>query len=116
MSAIKYLKEKEWSMGNGQCPECCGAPEKWFGHPCYMTPDTIGHEKDCELAASLKDLGETPLMKGGFCSETAWEPYITDGGIFSTRHKTEHGCPKYKTFSGKWQGIRDKALLSALSR
>jgi len=66
MSAVKYLKDKEWSMGNGQCPECCGVPESWYGHPCHLKAETIGHKADCPLAASLRDLGDTPLMIGDF--------------------------------------------------
>jgi len=50
--------EKEWSMGNGQCPDCCGhAPNK------HWWTDFIGHELDCPLAALLKDAGHSPVMK-----------------------------------------------------
>lgn len=67
--STEYLKKHEWSMGNGQCPECCGVPASWHGHPCHMTAETIGHEADCSLAAALRDAGETPLMKGSASSE-----------------------------------------------
>ncbi len=60
--ARAWLKRKEWSMGNGQCPECFGVPPSWLGHPCYLTPDTIGHKFNCALAAVLKD----PIMLGYF--------------------------------------------------
>lgn len=62
MSAKDYLLAMEWSMGNGQCPECCGVPADWLGHPCYKNADSLGHEKDCKLAAALVDVGEEPLM------------------------------------------------------
>lgn len=64
MSALKFLLAKEWSMGNGQCPECCGVPEDWIGHPCHLDSTKIGHEPDCELAAAIKDAGGAPLMMG----------------------------------------------------
>lgn len=101
MSAVKYLQDKEWSMGNGQCPECCGAPDSWHGHPCHMTTESIGHELDCSLAASLSDLGVTPLMKGEYISDVEYEHYITDSGCFSTRPKTKDGCAKWKAYSEK---------------
>ena len=51
-------------MGNGQCPECCGVPESWFPHPCHPTPETLGHELDCPLAAAIKEAGGNPLYLG----------------------------------------------------
>jgi hypothetical protein len=79
---LKYLKDKEWSMGNGQCPECCGVPESWHGHPGNLTPETIGHNPDCVMAQMLRDLGETPLMKGDF-SGPDYETYWTDDGFLA---------------------------------
>ena len=78
MSAIKYLKGKEWSMGNGQCPDCCGVPASWHGHPNYMTPETIGHKEDCTLADSLSELGESPLFIGEFKSDKEYEDFISE--------------------------------------
>lgn len=66
MSCLNYLKKLEWSMGNGQCPECCGVPPSWYGHPCHRTYGSIGHHKGCKLAASLKELGDSPLMMGEY--------------------------------------------------
>lgn len=85
------MKKLEWSMGNGQCPECCGVPASWHGQPGHMTTDTIGHEAECPLAAALRDAGETPLMKGDFTSNVEFEHYISESGFFGTRPKTEHG-------------------------
>ena len=45
--------KKEWSMGNGQCPECCGVPPSWYGHPCHRKASSIGHERKCSLAAAI---------------------------------------------------------------
>lgn len=64
MEALEYLLKKEWSMGNGQCPECGGVPESWFPHPLHATPDTLGHERNCPLAAGITDIGGTPLYLG----------------------------------------------------
>lgn len=59
MKAIKYLRNREWSMGNGQCPECHGSePGKWAPHPCVKTKDEEGHQPKCSLAESLEELGE----------------------------------------------------------
>lgn len=72
-NTLKHLKEKEWSMGNGQCPECYGVPESWLGHINHLTFDTIGHKKDCVLVACLRELGEAPLIKGEFKGEAEYE-------------------------------------------
>ena len=96
MGTLKYLKEREWSMGNGQCPECCGCPADWLGHPLHLNGDDLGHDKDCKLALSLVELGETPLFKGDMKGVPEYEQYITDSGILSTRLKTITGCLKLK--------------------
>lgn len=85
MSALDYLLKQEWSMGNGQCPECCGVPESWHGHPLHMTPDTIGHQKKCKLAASIKELGGTPLMIGDFKSTKVFKYEWGEGGILTRK-------------------------------
>ena len=59
MSAAKWLRRKEWSMGNGQCPECCGMGEmiaaNWKFHGM---PAEYGHKDGCEFAKALEELGE----------------------------------------------------------
>ncbi len=52
-----YLRSREWSMGNGQCPECQGLKpgRTWLGHPSVPTPDYLGHELKCRLAAGLEE-------------------------------------------------------------
>ena len=56
---IQWLRKDEWTMGNGQCPDCCGCkPGGWVGHPCVPTSDYEGHEKGCPRAESLEELGE----------------------------------------------------------
>jgi hypothetical protein len=64
MSTLKYLREKEYSMGNGQCPECCGVPPSWHGHPCHPTPQSIGHKRNCPLAAAIMEQGGSVLFQG----------------------------------------------------
>jgi len=39
---LEYLLKREWSMGNGQCPNCCGVPEGWLGHPCIADRNRSG--------------------------------------------------------------------------
>lgn len=109
--AVDYLLKKEWSMGNGQCPECCGVPASWLGHHGYMNAASIGHEKNCSMAAALTDLGQTPIIKGTFKSDIEYEHYITDDGFYSTRLKTENGCSKLKDVNEKFkQQIFDNLL------
>ena len=50
--ALKFLRSKEWTMGNGQCHECCGnKPRKgWW-------TDTVGHAPTCKLAKAIESLG-----------------------------------------------------------
>jgi hypothetical protein len=93
--AIKYLKKKEWSMGNGQCPECCGVPPDWLGHPLYLDSSKIGHKPGCKLASALNSVGEHPVMIGEFVSDKVYECYVDNSGFLSTRIKiTKRGEKK----------------------
>ncbi len=85
--AIKFLRDKEWSMGNGQCPECCGVPESWIGHPLYLDATRVGHRKGCSLAKALAALGEVPLMVGQSKRADVHETFWTPEGFLSTRPK-----------------------------
>lgn len=102
---IDYLKKLEWSIGNGQCPECNGVPESWHGHPLHMTADSIGHDRKCQLAEALLECGEKPMMKGDFSSDVEFEPFIGDDGSLGTRHKTADGCPRYKAAVDRINGF-----------
>jgi hypothetical protein len=88
MSALDYLQQKEWSMGNGQCPECCGVHAGWLGHLLYLTDENIGHKETCALAAAIKDVGGEPLMIGQMKSGRRFESYWTDKGFRATREVT----------------------------
>lgn len=66
VTAVEYLKRREWSMGNGQCPECSGCHAGWYGHPLNVTPDTIGHQRGCILASALQSEGADVLWVGEF--------------------------------------------------
>ncbi len=74
-SMLKELREKEWSIGSGQCPICRGVNEAWHGHPLYTDPGKIGHSTWCQLAATIKELGETPLYVGTYKSDKKFETY-----------------------------------------
>ena len=66
-AAIKFLREQEWTVGgNRQCPKCYGVSDKIYGEANHECANSIGHSKDCQLAAALIDLGEQPLMQGNF--------------------------------------------------
>ena len=57
-NTISYLKSKEWSMGNGQCPECYGHKprNKWW-------TDTVGHKSSCVLAKVLLENKISPVYE-----------------------------------------------------
>jgi len=55
-----YLTKKEWTMGNGQCYECCGLkPGFGAGSASPATADETGHTKKCKFAKMLVELGFT---------------------------------------------------------
>ena len=56
-TAFDYLRGLEWSMGNGQCPECHGVSEAWTGDFRYPEIENTGHKRDCVLAAAILDVG-----------------------------------------------------------
>lgn len=85
--ALKFLQKKEWSMGNGQCPECCGSPPDWHGHPCHPTAATIGHEKTCGIALAIKELVGAALFLGDYKDSRVFEGYWTEQGFYSMRVK-----------------------------
>ena len=94
VKAVEYLRKREWSMGNGQCPDCCGVPESWHGHPCHLTAATIGHSQDCPLADALRHAGEKPLMKGEFISDVVYENFWDENGFADTRIRKAQPCQK----------------------
>lgn len=102
MSApIAYLRKQEWSLGNGQCPECGGVPESWFPHPLHPTPETLGHEHGCALAGAIEALGETPLYKGAskLAGEYVFAAPIGPGNQFF--RMVPKGTPGYEQFGQK---------------
>ncbi len=84
-NVIKYLRKKEWSMGHGQCPECCGVSHEWLGDINYLTSKNLGHLKTCSLAKALEDLDEYVLYRGESKDTSVHETYWTKTGILSTR-------------------------------
>ena len=50
--ALKLLRDGEWSMGNGQCPDCeaCRPDETWH-------VEFVGHERECARANAIQELG-----------------------------------------------------------
>ncbi len=90
-----YLRDKEWSAGNGQCPECWGVPESWFGHPCHLDAESIGHKHGCSLASALKSRGDIALMQGDFKSDVEHE-MCTVNGFLSTRIKIDPPLPNHQ--------------------
>lgn len=90
MSALNYLKAREWSTGNGQCPDCYGAPESWHGHPCYPDPESIGHEKTCSLASAIIGAGGAVIFKGSLTELPLGDRYKKGSAIWEERHSPEY--------------------------
>ena len=61
---IDYLQAREWSMGNGQCPDCCGLSLDWLRHFTYLPDRRAGHKLDCKLAGALREAGVEPMLEG----------------------------------------------------
>lgn len=60
----RYLQKKEWSMGHGQCPECCGLSLEWSQELFIpRRPEECGHRKDCDFARLLQELGMDVLFR-----------------------------------------------------
>jgi len=112
--SLEYLKRKEWSLGNGQCPECLGVHEGWYGHPYHMNKESIGHGKDCALAKAIKELGGDVLYVGEYKSDKQFEYYIDSNGIIGTRLKTENGCEKYKKYEKEFDDSFWKSVISEI--
>ena len=114
--ALKFLRDKEWSMGNGQCPTCYGVPESWFGHPLHMKPETIGHKDGCERAEAIKELGGEVVMQGDFKSDVEWESFISDSGMYGTRKKRPGvpPCPRLKRVNEEFRDAVMADILNAM--
>lgn len=83
--ALQYLLDREWSMGNGQCPDCYGVPPSWHGHPLHMRPETIGHEISCRLAEAIETTGGSVIFQGKFYSDVEYEHCIKEIGELGTQ-------------------------------
>jgi len=68
--------KKEWSLGNGQCPDCHGCK------PGFRA-DIVGHELNCQLAELMKIAGLSPVYahknegydpSDGFYNRSDWDP------------------------------------------
>ncbi len=55
--ALKFLLKNEWTMGNGQCDECCGGHKGWHDHPCYRGYEGTGHSYNCGIGLAIRELG-----------------------------------------------------------
>jgi len=72
---LNKLIEREWSMGNGQCPDCGACPWPWsdvwpLNIPRYSTsfdyePEKAGHKIDCFSANIMLLLGHEPHFANG---------------------------------------------------
>ena len=113
---IQYLKKKEWSMGNGQCPECCGVPKNWHGHPCHMEAESIGRKENCGVAKALICAGEKPLFIGEYLSTAKFEHFISENGILGTRRETKNGCHRVKKYNKKLKRERYNAMFDIMSK
>ena len=64
---LEYLEKREWSMGNGQCPDCCGASPSFLGGVAlggWHRLEEIGHEPNCYLMDAIVAAGGEARPKG----------------------------------------------------
>lgn len=119
MSTLEYLQGKEWSMGNGQCPDCGGVPSSWYGHPLYLNPKNIGHKKGCKLALAISGADGVPLYQGEFKTADERESCLVPMGgmnILSTQIKgsnPEHRA-LYEQHNAHMRSRMDKIFLDAM--
>ena len=65
-AALEFLTKTEWTMGNGQCGDCCGLGESFvFGWGCGGR-DSWGHELMCPRAKAIESIGGNPFYKSTF--------------------------------------------------
>jgi hypothetical protein len=64
--AIRALKSREWTMGNGQCELCQGLSPAWYEKGQNWDANEIGHKQNCPIALSLQAMGESPVMLGEY--------------------------------------------------
>ncbi len=94
-TATEYLRNREWSLGNGQCPDCCGLDPKpglWDGR------GTVGHTPKCKLANTLRELGsevvfERPaLVATGPCLFVGCDQMMDSehGSMLCAEHRAHH--------------------------
>lgn len=60
---IVKIRAREWTMGNGQCHECCGTKDGFNGHSLSYNKFDMGHEKGCSIGEILEAFGEEVLWK-----------------------------------------------------
>jgi hypothetical protein len=59
--ALAMLQVDEWTMGNGQCPDCHGmGPPMLWGN--VWKESDLGHTPGCARATAMTELGGSPLM------------------------------------------------------
>lgn len=89
--ALRHLLSKEYTMGcmgssnRGQCPECDGVHEGWLGHPLYLDSSNLGHEADCPLARSIRELGGDVVFIGESKLTDKYESFVDSRGFLNTR-------------------------------
>ena len=91
---VEFLRRREWSMGNGQCPECHGAPLEWVGHPCYAGqdgPSKFGHTAECPWAQMLEDAGERVLRQDTLFPE-CWQHGVPDDNARLRARRRHEEC------------------------
>jgi hypothetical protein len=63
---LAQLRKIEWSMGNGQCPECQGlSPTFAYGvsDSGYHEPHKTGHKRKCSLADAIASCGQSVFYR-----------------------------------------------------
>ena len=108
--ALSYLESLEYSVGNGQCPECWGVPPSWHGHPCHPNPKSIGHAAKCPLAKAIISAGGRVIFENSLSELPLGLRYRKGSAIYEYRKSDE-----YKAWKKKVAKKRDDLMFSILT-
>lgn len=109
--ALNYLKSIEYSMGNGQCPECYGVPPSWHGHPCHLTPQSIGHKANCSIAQAIISSGGDVIFKNSSSELPLGPRYKKGSALYEYKNS-----PEYKAWAQKTNKEWDDFLFKIATR
>ena len=93
--------KKEWSSGNGQCPDCLGNKP----HSGWWTA-TVGHKKKCSLAKLMRKAGLEPIMEHeNYERSIGWYPNETGVMVTVKANSSQEEKDKATEYANRPDGI-----------